>query len=93
MLYPIGPLASSGYYYDNMGMRLNATYRVPLSNEDRNSTPKSSLRFRLRSHVCDLTGAIVEYDVQLKSKTVERIRERVVKDLYVTGLIRIVNRN
>jgi hypothetical protein len=80
-LYPIGPMSSLGTFYDNMGIRLNATYRVQLTEQDRSTTPKDTMRTRLKSHICDLTGAVVNYDIRLHHSDIYFVSQSFVKDL------------
>jgi hypothetical protein len=73
-LYPITDKRadSDGDNYVDVGMRFNTTYRIsnvvgqnPYTN---GSLPLQTSRFR--SHVCNVTGGLVEYKVRLSSQTV-----------------------
>jgi hypothetical protein len=65
-----------------MGIRFNATYKIPLVDDD-TTVGKGLMRTRWESHICDLTGSVVSYDVVLSSQGITRGigDDRVIKDL------------
>ena len=58
--------------WPDAGIRLNATYMIPSLPED-SEIPLGdnyTIPIRVRSHVCDLSGGIVNYTVELSSQTI-----------------------
>jgi hypothetical protein len=84
-LYPIGGLGPTGRYYENMGIRLNATYRIASDDDDGKPEVGTTLRMRFRSHICDTTGGVVQYKAQLAAQAITLIsnnsNDQVLKDL------------
>lgn len=67
-LYQIGELDYSKKYWLDAGIRLNATYNIPLRGDENSSLER--LPTRLRSHICNVTGGIVEYNLQIYPQSV-----------------------
>ncbi|CAI9627555.1 unnamed protein product [Alternaria burnsii] len=61
--------------WENTGIRFNATYSVPLQDGDADGQTDPQV-FRLRSHICLLTGSIMEYHFELSSNSAQLSTKR-----------------
>jgi hypothetical protein len=78
-LYPIGKRAEPpGDWYEDVGMRFNATYQISRTTgqaSNANGTYVTQTT-KFKSHVCNVTGGIVEYSVRLSSQTISLATNR-----------------
>lgn len=61
--------------WENTGIRFNATYSVQLQDGDADGQTDPQV-FRLRSHICLLTGSIMEYHFELSSNSAQLSTKR-----------------
>ncbi|RYN53703.1 hypothetical protein AA0118_g9539 [Alternaria tenuissima] len=61
--------------WKNTGIRFNATYSVQLQDGDADGQTDPQV-FRLRSHICFLTGSIMEYHFELSSNSAQLSTKR-----------------
>ena len=61
--------------WENTGIRFNATYSIPLQEGDADGQTDPQV-FRLRSHICFLTGSIMEYHFELSSNSAQLSTKR-----------------
>ena len=61
--------------WKNTGIRFNATYSVQLQDGDADGQTDPQV-FRLRSHICFLTGSIMEYHFELTSNSAQLSTKR-----------------
>ncbi|CAN9439830.1 unnamed protein product [Alternaria alternata] len=61
--------------WENTGIRVNATYSIPLQDGDAAGQADAQV-FRLRSHICLLTGSITEYHFELSSNSAQLSTKR-----------------
>ncbi|RYN58159.1 hypothetical protein AA0114_g2009 [Alternaria tenuissima] len=61
--------------WENTGIRVNATYSIPLQDGDAAGQADAQV-FRLRSHICLLTGSITEYHSELSSNSAQLSTKR-----------------
>jgi hypothetical protein len=77
-LYPIGEKAQIATYYEDVGMQFNVTCRTSHNYGDviDNGKKVQGMITNLKSHICNLTGGLVEYKVRLSQQTVSLASNR-----------------
>lgn len=72
-LYPLGEKSQIATFYEDVGMQFNVTYRTSHSYDDIKDDKGKMVQgmiTNLKSHICNITGGIVEYKVRLSGQTV-----------------------
>lgn len=77
-LYPIGERSQIATFYEDVGMKFNVTYRTSHSYGDviDNGKKVQGMITNLKSHICNITGGLVEYKVRLSQQTISLASSR-----------------